>query len=168
MTLAVLVPALASGQVIGIGSSKPARRQPAPAAERLPASDIIEPDALRLLTGPRPDFTGQRKASNTAAPLDGGSSRPWSALVSGATLADEIKLAMPTLKQATETQTAFDSNLVKALDQFFVVSVAFGLMAASQTIFVQAGVLLLLVFGTSSPELVATSTAMVEKRTPKR
>jgi len=130
MTLAVLVPALASGQVIGIGSSKPARRQPAPAAERLPASDIIEPDALRLLTGPRPDFTGQRKASNTAAPPDGGSSRPWSALVSGATLADEIKLAMPTLKQATETQTAFDSNLVKALDQFFVVSVAFGLMAA--------------------------------------
>jgi len=130
VTLAFLIPPLASGQVIGLGSGKPARRQPAPAAERLPASDIIEPDALRLLTGPRPNFASPKAAAGTPLQAEGGDSRPWSTLVSGATLADEIKLSLPPLQQATETQTAFNSNLAPALDRFHMISIVFGLMAA--------------------------------------
>ncbi len=122
--------AAASGQVIGLGSGQPARRQPAPAAEQLPASDIIEPDALQLLVGPRPDFTDAKTSTTAPSPTQGGGSQPWSALISGATLADEIKLSLPPLQEATATQTAFNSNLATALDRFHIVSVVFGLMAA--------------------------------------
>lgn len=128
--VALLSLATASAQVIGIGSGRPARRQPAPTAEQLPASDIIEPDALQLLAGPRPDFASVKQAVPVPAAAEAAASQPWSALVSGATLADEIKLSLPPLRQATETQTAFNSNLATALDRFHIVAVVFGLMAA--------------------------------------
>jgi hypothetical protein len=130
VTGGLLMLASASGQVIGIGSGKPARRQPAPAAEQLPASDILEPDALRLLTGPRPNFAVPKEASHSSPQTDSDGSRLWSTLVSGATLADEIKLSLPPLQRATETQTAFNSSLASALDRFHMISVVFGLMAA--------------------------------------
>lgn len=126
---AILIPASASGQVIGIGSGKPARRQPAPAAEQLPVSDIIKPDALQLLSGPRPNFAGAKQNSDAPLQAESGGSRAWSMLVSGDTLADEIKRSLPPLQQATETQTAFNSNLATALDRFHMIAVVFGLMA---------------------------------------
>ena len=127
---AIFLPASAAGQVIGIGSGQPARRQPAPAADQLPTSDIIEPDALGLLTGPRPNFAGGKQVGNEPLQPESGGSRAWSMLVSGATLADEIKLSLPPLQRATETQTAFNSDLATALDRFHVISVVFGLMGA--------------------------------------
>ena len=130
VAVTLLSPAASSGQVIGFGSGRPARRQPAPVAEQLPARDIIEADALQLLVGPRPDFTGANKGADISTTAEAAARRPWSALVSGATLADEIKLSLPPLQQATETQSAFNSNLATALDRFHIVAVVFGLMAA--------------------------------------
>lgn len=119
----------ASGQVIGFRAGELARRQPAPAAENLPASDVIEADAFALLTGPRPDFTAKTRDSGgpAAAPADG--SAAWSSLVSGATLADEVKLGLPPLQQATASQTAFNSSVEAAIDRFSIVAVTFGVMA---------------------------------------
>jgi hypothetical protein len=120
----------ASGQVIGLGSGGMARRQPAPAAEQLPAGPVIEPDAFVLLEGSRPDFTGSARTTAVVTPAGAEGKQPWSALISGATLADEVKLSLPPLQQATASQTAFNSKLAAALDRFHLVAVVFGLMSA--------------------------------------
>ncbi len=133
LTAVITTPPLgddASGQVIGLGSGGAARRQPAPAAEQLPASTIIEPDAFRLLEGSRPDFSVKLRVTAAVTPTGAEGKQPWSALISGATLADEVKLSLPPLQQATDSQTAFNSNLAAALDRFQLVAVVFGLMAA--------------------------------------
>jgi len=131
LTVAGLLSTLAAkGQVIGFGRVKAARRQPAPAAENLPATDILEADAFALLAGPRPDFDRISRATPTTKPTaPAGEQNSWSDLVSGAILADEVKRCLGPLQEATASQTAFNGGVASALDRFSLVAVAFGLMA---------------------------------------
>ena len=52
--LVILFLSHGSSRVIGLAS--PIKRQKAPGPENLPDSEVIEPDAFRLLVGPKPDF----------------------------------------------------------------------------------------------------------------
>lgn len=109
------------------------RRQPAPRAEQLPTSRVIEADAFTLLEGPRPDFaaaaTRSVSPSTTAPGTSTAVSSTWSRLIAASTLTDEIKHAQLPLQQATASQTAFNGSIDTAVNQFSLVAVAFGLMA---------------------------------------
>ena len=54
----------------------------------------------------------------------------WSQLISGSTLDDEIKTAMPRLKKIVATKTFFDSHIGDAIDEFRLLSICFGIISA--------------------------------------
>ena len=104
-TWVVSLPGLpAAESILGSRQIVP-RRQPAPRAEQLPTSDIIEPDAFTLLEGPLPDFaaaaTRSASPSSTATGTSTSVSSTWSRLIAASTLTDEIKHAQLPLQQAT-------------------------------------------------------------------
>ena len=121
---------LSHGPPHGIGLAGPAKRQKAPQAENLPESEVIERDAFRLLVGPKPDFGVTPKSKKTNETSQTGSELAWSQLISGLTLDDEIKTALPRLKKIVATKTFFDSHISDAIDEFRLLSVCFGIISA--------------------------------------
>ena len=53
----------------------------------------------------------------------------WSQLISGSTLGDEIKDAMPRLQKIVATKTFFDSHINDAIDEFRMLSIYFEIIA---------------------------------------
>ena len=107
----------------------PAKRQPAPRPEDFPRSEIIEHDAFRLLNGPRPKFSTAPQSKNPAEQKKPKHRTTWSQLISGSTLGDEIKDAMPRLKKIVATKTFFDSHIDDAIDEFRMLSIYFEIIA---------------------------------------
>jgi hypothetical protein len=109
--------------------AEPIKRQAAPRPENIPSSEIIEPDAFRLLVGPKPNFTvlPQSKAPTGIKKTTYGTA--WSQLISGSTLGDEIKAAMPRLQKMVATKTFFDSHIDDAVDEFRMLSVYFEIIS---------------------------------------
>ena len=107
----------------------PAKRQSAPRPEDLPSSEIIEQDAFRLLNGLRPNFTVTPQSKNPARIKKIKYGTAWSQLISGSTLGDEIKGAMPRLQKMVATKTFFDSHINDAVDEFRMLSVYFAIIS---------------------------------------
>ena len=107
----------------------PAKRQAAPRSENIPSSEIIEPDAFRLLIGPKPNFTVPPQSKAPAGIKKAVSETAWSQLISGSTLGDEIKAAMPRLQKMVATKTFFDSHIDDAVDEFRMLSVYFEIIS---------------------------------------
>ena len=126
--LVILFLSHSSSRVIGLAS--PTKRQKAPRPENLPNSEVIEPDAFRLLIGPKPDFTVTPQSKRPTETIQIGSELTWSQLISGSTLDDEIKTAMPRLKKIVATKTFFDSHIGDAIDEFRLLSICFGIISA--------------------------------------
>ncbi len=123
---------LSHGPSHGTVVAGPTKRQKAPRPENLPDSEVIERDAFRLLVGPKPDFTVSPQSNKTNETIQIGSELPlaWSQLISGSTLDDEIKTAMPRLKKIVATKTFFESHIGDAIDEFRLLSVFFGIISA--------------------------------------
>lgn len=126
----LLILFLSHGPPYGIGLAGPTKRQKAPQPENLPESEVIERDAFRLLVGPKPDFRITPESKKTNETIQTGSELAWSQLISGSTLDDEIKTAMPRLKKIVATKTFFDSHIGDAIDEFRLLSVCFGIISA--------------------------------------
>ena len=107
----------------------PAKRQAAPRPENIPSSEIIEPDAFRLLIGPKPNFTVTPQSKTPLGIKKPPYGTAWSQLVSGSTLGDEIKAAMPRLQKMVATKTYFESHIDDAVDEFRMLSVYFEIIS---------------------------------------
>ena len=108
----------------------PAKRQSAPRPENLPESEVIARDAFQLLVGPKPDFKATPQSTNSSEIIRPGSALAWSQLISGSTLDDEIKTAMPRLKKIVATKTFFESHIGDAIDEFQLLAICFGIISA--------------------------------------
>ncbi len=108
----------------------PAKRQSAPRPENLPESEVIAKDAFQLLVGPKPDFKATPQSTNSSEIIQPESALAWSQLISGSTLDDEIKTAMPRLKKIVATKTFFESHIGDAIDEFQLLAIYFGIISA--------------------------------------
>ena len=108
----------------------PAKRQSAPRPENLPESEVIARDAFQLLVGPKPDFKAIPQSTKSSGIIQPESALAWSQLISGSTLDDEIKTAMPRLKKIIATKTFFESHIGDAIDEFQLLAICFGIISA--------------------------------------
>ena len=110
--------------------AEPAQRQSAPQPENLPKSEVIARDAFQLLVGPKPDYAVTPESMKSTRIKKTDSAIPWSQVISGSTLDDEIKSILPRLKKIVATKTFFESHISEAIDEFQLLAVCFGIVSA--------------------------------------